>query len=269
MGRSLQLARPLVAFDLETTGLDVEQDRIVELSLVKLLPDGERQVRTRRIHPGRPIPPEATAVHGIGDADVADCPRFGQVARSLAEWLRGCDLTGYNIERFDLRLLAAEFKRENIEWPEPGTQTVDAFVIFAKREPRDLAAALRYYCDRELVGAHSAEADTLASLDVLLGQIRKYEDLPDTVAGLHEYTHARDPSWIDASGKLVWNADNQAAIGFGKYKGKALSELMAIDPGYLRWMLSKDFGDDVKAVLAQALERRYPERPPVVDKPIL
>lgn len=259
--RALQLSRPLVAFDLETTGLDIDRDRIVELSFIKVFPDGARETRTRRLDPGMPIPPAATAVHGISDADVAGCPHFAQVAKNLHEWLRGCDLTGYNIERFDLRLIAAEFKRVGIAFPDEGTCIVDAYTIFARKESRDLAAALRFFCDRELVGAHSAQADTEASLDVLLGQLSRYDDLPSDVAALHAWCHPRDPSWVDATGKLVWDADGQAAIGFGKHKGRTLHDMVTRDPGYLRWMLGSDFPSDVKDLLSAALRGDYPVRP--------
>lgn len=259
--RRLQLERPLVAFDLETTGLDVERDRIVELSFVKLLPDGGRETRTRRIHPTIPIPAEATAVHGIGDADVADCPKFAQVANSLHGWLADCDLAGFNIEKFDLRLLAAEFKRVQLEFPLAGTRFIDAFRIYAQREPRDLSAAVRYYCGRELVGAHGAEADTLATVDVLLAQLERYPDLPLDVQGLHDVCHPRDPRWVDDTGKLQWRPDGEVVVTFGKHRGRTLRELVAAEADYLRWMLGGDFPLQVKEILGAALRGQHPQQP--------
>lgn len=259
--RKLQLERPLVFFDLETTGLDIERDRIVELGLVKLLPDGERQTRARRIHPGMPIPPEATAVHHISDADVADCPPFSRIARDLHAWLQGCDLGGYNVERFDLPLLAAEFRRVQLEFPAEGTRVIDAYRIFAQREGRDLKSALRFYCDKELVGAHSAEADILATVEVLEGQLQRYPDLPNDVAGLHEASHPRDPSWVDANGRLVWR-NGEAIVGFGKHRGRTLREMATQEPGYLRWIIGGDFSSDLKEICSQALRGSYPAPPP-------
>lgn len=258
--RKLQLQRPLVFFDLETTGLDIERDRIVELGLVKLMPDGERLTRARRIHPGMAIPPEATAVHHIGDADVADCPPFSRIAKDLHIWLQGCDLGGYNVERFDLPLLAAEFRRVQLDFPAEGTQVIDAYRIFAQREGRDLKSALRFYCGKELVGAHSAEADILATVEVLEGQLQRYPDLPTDVAGLHEASHPRDPSWVDANGRLVWR-NGEAIVGFGKHRGRSLREMAAQEPGYLRWIVGGDFSGDLKEICSQALRGSYPVAP--------
>lgn len=255
--RRLQLQRPLVFFDLETTGLDIERDRIVELGLIKLLPDGERQTRARRIHPGMPIPPEATAVHHISDADVADCPPFSRIARDLHAWLEGCDLAGYNVERFDLPLLSAEFRRVQLAFPAEGTRVVDAYRIFAQREGRDLKSALRFYCGKELLAAHSAEADILATVEVLEGQLQRYPDLPADVEGLHAASHPRDPSWVDGNGRLVWRS-GEAVVGFGKHRGRSLREMATQEPGYLRWIIGGDFPSDLKEICAQALQGRYP-----------
>lgn len=258
--RTLQLQRPLVFFDLETTGLDIERDRIVELGLVKLMPDGERLTRARRIHPGMAIPPEATAVHHISDADVADCPPFARIAKDLHAWLQGCDLGGYNVERFDLPLLAAEFRRVQLEFPAEGTRVVDAYRIFAQREGRDLKSALRFYCGKELIDAHSAEADILATVEVLEGQLQRYPDLPNDVAGLHEASHPRDPSWVDANGRLVWR-NGEAIVGFGKHRGRTLREMATQEPGYLRWIIGGDFSSDLKEICSQALRGSYPVPP--------
>lgn len=259
MTRTLQLQRPLAFFDLETTGLDVDADRIVEICVVMLAPDGERTVKTRRINPGVPIPPEATAVHGISDADVAGMPEFRKIAKGLHELLTGCDLAGYNIERFDIKLLRAEFKRCGLEFPPADAKIVDAYTIFSGRERRDLQAALRFYCDKDLQGAHSAEADVLATVDVLHGQLQRYADLPDTVDGLHAECHPVDPNAVDPEGKFVFR-DGEAVFGFGKaQKGQTLRHVAAVDRGFLHWMLKSDFSPQVKAIVAEALKGNFPE----------
>lgn len=258
--RRLRLDRPLVSFDLETTGLDVDKDRIVEVSCIKLEPDGTRTARTRRLHPGMPIPPGASAVHGITDADVADCPRFAQVARSLHGFLHGCDLTGFNVEKFDVPMLQAEFGRCGLEFPEAGTRVIDTYRIFAQREPRDLTAALRFYCGKELVGAHSAEADAQAAADILVGQLQRYEDLPDDVAGLQAVAHPVEPDWADPDGKLVWRQD-QIVVTFGKHRDRTLRDLAATEPDYLRWIAEKNFSVEVRRLVLEVLQGQHPVRP--------
>ncbi|MBM4344730.1 MAG: 3'-5' exonuclease [Deltaproteobacteria bacterium] len=257
--RELKLDRPLVFFDLETTGLDTDKDRIVELCTVTLLPDGSRSVWTQRVHPGIPIPADATAVHGIADADVADCPRFAELAEGLHTRLQGCDLAGYNIERFDLKLLKQEFSRCGKPFPVAGTRIVDVYGVYASRERRDLTAALRFYCGRELQGAHSAEADVLATVDVLMAQVQRYADLPDTVQALHDEQHPHNPDALDPDGKLLWQ-DGAPTFTFGKIKGWTLQKVVRTDPGYLRWMLSGSFSDELKRIVADALDGRFPVR---------
>ena len=259
--RSLRLDRPLISLDLETTGLDPERDRIVEISRVKSAPAGTRDVRTRRLHPGMPIPPAATAVHGITDADVADCPRFAQVARPLAAFLEGCDVTGFNVERFDLPMLAGEFRRAGVTYPTAGLRVVDSFRLYLRREPRDLASAVRFYCGREHEGLHSAEADAIAAADVLLAQLERYQDLPDDVDGLARAARPEpEPDWIDADGKLVWRS-GEAAIGFGRHRDRLLRELAATQADYLRWILAQEFSIEVKEVVGRALRGEFPVPP--------
>lgn len=250
--RRLQLERPIAFVDLETTGLNVEDDRIVELAVVKLMPDGERQSRVRRIHPGRPIPPGATAIHGITDDDVRDCPTFMQVAKSLLDFLSGCDLGGYNVEGYDLRMLAAEFARCGLSLPVSEAKVVDPMRIFSRKESRDLTAAVRFYCGRAHEGAHGAEADILATIDVLEAQLARYDDLPLDVAGLHDFCHPRDPRWVDATGKLKRADDGSVAIAFGKHMGRKLEDLVRSDPGYVQWILDGNFPADTKAIVAAA-----------------
>ena len=202
MLKNIRLERPLVVFDLETTGKRVQTDRIVEISLLKLLPDGTNQIKTRRLNPGIPIPAEATAIHGITDADVANENSFRQIARSLVAYLEGCDLCGYNIWIFDLRMLVNEFKRAEVPFSVAGRHIIDPCRIFHKREPRDLRTALRFYCRMEHEGAHGAAADVLTALLVLDSQVERYEDLPLTVVELTTRVLMRGHSFLLGKLKL-------------------------------------------------------------------
>jgi len=260
--RSLRLSRPLVVFDLETTGLSVTSDRIVEISCVKLLPDGTREVRTRRLNPEQPISPEATAVHGIRDEDVAHEPTFAQVARSLLVFFEGADLSGFNVENFDLPLLAHEFARVGMSFPPKETRVVDAWRIFLTQEPRDLSAAYRFYCQRDLDNAHSAEADAVAAADVLIAQVARYDDLPTDIEALHDFCHPQHPDWLDPQGRIVWR-DKGAVLNFGKHRDKTLESLAQTNPDYLRWMASSDFSADVVRIVKAALDGEFPSAPAV------
>ncbi|MEL6760429.1 MAG: exonuclease domain-containing protein [Myxococcota bacterium] len=253
----LMLDRALVTFDLETTGLDIENDRIVEISCVKTERCGDRSVFTRRLNPGKPIAPEATAVHGIRDDDVRDAPGFAELAAELTAFLRGCDLSGFNVERFDLPLLAKEFERIGQKFPDSGTRIIDSWRIFLKKEPRDLTAAYRLYCGKDLEGAHSAEADAVAAADVLLAQVERYADLPKTVDALDEYCHPVHPGRIDSDGKFIWS-DGIATINFGKHRGKSLEMLAAEHPDYLHWICGASFSDEVVRICSEALNGRFP-----------
>lgn len=256
--RTLQLERPLVCFDLETTGLDVVADRIVEIACVKLHADGRREVRTRRVNPQRPISPQASAVHGITDADVLGEPTFEQLARGLHAFLEGCDLTGFNVEHFDLPMLTQEFQRAGLPFPSADTRVIDSWRIFLAKEPRDLSAAYRFYCNATLEKAHSAEADATAAADVLLAQIRRYDDVPTTVAALHDFCRPAD--WIDAQGKLVWR-DGEACLGFGKHANKPLRVMAKEQPDYLRWIAGAQFSRDVVDIVKGALNGVFPTPP--------
>ncbi|MEE2828381.1 MAG: 3'-5' exonuclease [Myxococcota bacterium] len=261
----LELTRPIVCFDLETTGVNTRQDRVVEICIIKLDVDGSREVRTRRLNPTIPIPEGATAVHGITDADVADEPTFRQVARSLFAVFSGCDLMGYNIKNFDLPLLQAEFKRVNIPFPEEDVRVIDPLVIFHQRERRDLAAAYAFYCDETLDNAHSAEADAQATADILLAQLERYSDLPSTVDELHEVCHPRDPDWIDPDGKLKWEGD-VPVLNFGGHRGVPLADLVRDESSYLEWVLGTDFPEPCRAIIRDALRGVLPVR---FDKPAI
>jgi DNA polymerase-3 subunit epsilon len=257
--KNLQLERPLLFFDLETTGVDPATDKIVEISALLLAPDGTRDSKTRRVNPGRPIPPEASAVHGILDEDVRDEPTFGQIARSLLEWIGDADLAGFNIRRFDVPLLERELREAGLDLRLAERRTIDAMTIFHRRERRDLTAAVRFYLDREHVGAHSAESDVVATMEVLEAQLERYDDLPRTVEELDRLTRRGKANGVDRSGKFVWAAAG-AVFSFGKHQGKTLETVAGEAPGYLEWILGSDFPPDAKKLVRNALDGDFPSR---------
>ena len=243
----LGLQRPLVCFDLETTGLDTSKDRIVEIATLKLFPGGDTDLRGSRVNPGMPIPPEATEVHKITDELVAACPTFAEIAPKVAAFMDGCDLAGYNVARFDVPLLEAEFRRVGEEFSIEDRRIVDVMRIYHDREPRDLTAAVRYYCGGNIEDAHSALADTLSTLEILAEQLDRYRDLPADIDELDRIS--RPPAWFDRDGRLVWR-DGELCFGFGKHRGRLLSEVAEEAPGYLEWILRKDFAQEVKDAIA-------------------
>ncbi|MDE6310793.1 MAG: 3'-5' exonuclease [Muribaculaceae bacterium] len=249
----LKLTRPIVFFDLETTGTNITHDRIVEISLIKVMPDGSEIEKTRRINPEMPIPAEATAVHHITDEDVANEPTFRQIAASLAELIRGCDIAGFNSNRFDIPLLDQEFQRAKIAFDISEANFIDVQTIYHKKEPRTLVAAYRYYCDRDLTEAHSANADTRATLEVLKAQLEKYDDLPDTVEELSEFASANRN--VDLAGRLIYDDQHREVINFGKYKGKLAEEVLAKDRGYYGWILGGDFPQNTKNAFTRIIKR--------------
>lgn len=241
---NLKLERPIIFFDLETTGTDILNDRIVEISLIKVNPDGSEFERTRRINPEIPIPAEATAVHGISDADVADEPKFSQIAHSLADIFTGCDIAGFNSNRFDVPMLDQEFQRAGVRLDFTEVRFVDVQTIFHKKEPRNLIAAYRFYCDKDLEGAHSANADIRATFEVLKSQLDKYPDLENDISFLSEYSsHTRN---VDFMGRLIYNDDRKEVINFGKYKGRLAEDVLRKDPSYYTWILNGDFAQNTK-----------------------
>ncbi len=241
----LKLKNPLVVFDLETTGVDISKDRIVEISILKVHPDGLEETRTRRINPEMPIPIEASEVHGIYDDDVQDCPTFKQVANSLYQWIKGCDLAGFNSNRFDLPMLVEEFLRAGVSVDLSQRKFVDVQVIYHKLERRTLEAAYKYYCNKDLIGAHSAEADTRATYEVLQAQLDKYpEELENDINALAEFS--RYNKNVDFAGLLIYNEEDEILINFGKYKGHKLKEVLAKDMGYYSWVMGANFTLDTK-----------------------
>lgn len=245
----LQLTRPIVFFDLETTGTNISSDRIVEISLVKLFPDGHVTSKTRRINPEMPIPAEATAIHHISDEDVAGEPTFRQIAASLAQIMQGCDIAGFNSNRFDIPLLDQEFERANVDFDFSKVRFIDVQTIFHKKEPRTLVAAYRYYCGKELEDAHSALADTQATMEVLLAQLEKYDDLPTEIGALSEYASTNRN--VDLMGRLIYDEQGREVINFGKYKGRIAEEVLALDPGYYTWIMNGDFSRNTKAAFTR------------------
>lgn len=246
----LQLKRPLVFFDIESTGLSPEKDRIVEISLIKVYPDGHEEVRTRRINPERHIPEESTAVHGITDDDVRDCPTFRQVAKSLASMIQGCDIAGYNSNRFDVPLLGEEFIRAGVEVDFSRCRFIDVQTIFHKMERRTLEAAYKFYCEKDLTEAHSAEADTRATLEVLKAQLDRYpEDLQNDVEFLSSFTTQQRN--LDLAGRFVYNEKDEVVINFGKHKGTPVAEVLKKEPGYYDWVMKADFSEDTKQHLTR------------------
>ncbi len=245
----LHLKRPLVVFDLETTGTSVNSDRIVEFSYIKVMPDGTENVKTLRFNPGIPIPHEVSLIHGIYDEDVKDAPLFKQKAKELAEEFKGCDFAGFNSNKFDFPLMVEEFLRAGVEFDVENRKFVDAQRIFHMMEQRTLTAAYKFYCNKELVNAHSAEADTIATLEVLKAQIERYENLENDVDFLHNFT--KQDKNVDLAGRIIYNNDGIPVFNFGKHKGKPVQEVFKTDFGYYDWMMNGDFAEDTKRRLTQ------------------
>ena len=255
--KHLRLERPLVFFDLETTGTDPARDKIVEISVLRITTDGERESRTRRVDPGRPIPSGATAVHGIRDEDVRDAPKFRQIARGLVDFLDDADLAGFNIARFDVPLLERELKEAGFDLGLSGRRLVDAMSIYHRKERRDLSAAVKFYLDREHAGAHAAEDDVLAAVDVLDAQLERYDDLPRDVAELDAWIRPVPQDAVDHRGKFVWR-EGEVTFAFGRHHGRTLREVAKDAPDYLEWILGTDFPADARELVAGALKGEFP-----------
>ena len=251
----LNLKNPIVFFDLETTGVNIATDRIVEISYLKVYPNGKEECKTLRINPGIPIPPESTAVHGISDADVANCPTFKEVAKTIAREIEGCDLAGYNSNRFDIPLLVEELLRAGVDIDLSKRKMIDVQTIFHKMEQRTLSAAYKFYCDKDLNDAHTAEADTRATYEVLKSQLDRYENLPNDVAALAEFsTHNKN---VDFAGRIVYNDKGVEVFNFGKYKGRSVAEVFKTDIGYYGWMMQGDFTLNTKNVITSIKLRAF------------
>ena len=251
----LNLKNPLVFFDLETTGIDIVKDRIIEISYVKVFPNGKEESKTMRINPGMPIPPASTAIHGITDDDVKDCPLFKNVAKQLAAQIEGCDLAGYNSNRFYIPLLAEEFLRAGVDIDLTRRKFIDVQTIFYKMEQRTLAAAYKFYCQKSLENAHTAAADTMATYEVLKAQLDRYPELKNDVTFLSEFSSFTNN--VDFAGRMVYNEKNQEVFNFGKYKGRLVEEVLKQEPAYYSWMMNGDFPLNTKQKLTEIKLRGF------------
>ncbi|MCF8275993.1 MAG: 3'-5' exonuclease [Flavobacteriales bacterium] len=245
----LQLKRPLAFFDLETTGVNVAEDRIVEISVIKLNPDGSEEVMTELVNPGMPIPKESSDIHGITDDKVADKPSFKELAPKIKEFIGNADLSGYNCLKFDVPLMVEEFLRNDVDFGMKGRKVVDVQNIFHKMEQRTLVAAYKFYCDGDLTNAHSAEADTRATMEVLKAQVEKYDELEGDVQMLHDFS--RRGKAVDFAGHIVENEKGEPVFNFGKNKGKSVVEVLKTQPGYYSWMMDAQFPSYTKKVLTE------------------
>jgi DNA polymerase-3 subunit epsilon len=245
----LNLKRPICFFDLETTGINVATDRIVEMSILKVFPNGNRESHTWRVNPEMPIPPVVTAIHGITDAMVANEPTFKELAHKVYNLLKDSDLGGFNSNRFDIPLLAEELLRADIDFDMKKALSIDVQTIFHKKEKRTLEAAYKFYCDKNLDDAHSAEADTLATYEVLKAQLDKYEDLENDVAVLAEFSAHKN--FADFAGFIGYNKAGEEIFSFGKHKGTKVEDVMENEPGYFGWLLNADFPLYTKKVLTR------------------
>jgi DNA polymerase-3 subunit epsilon len=252
---SLNLKNPIVFFDLETTGTNIVTDRIVEIAYHKVYPNGREETKSMRINPEMPIPESVTAIHGITNEDVADCPTFKQIAKELVRDIEGCDLGGYNSNRFDIPLLAEEFLRADIDIDLMKRKFVDVQVIFHKMEQRTLTAAYKFYCDKDLSNAHSAEADTLATYEVLKAQLIRYPELENDIDWLSKFTAQTNN--VDFAGRIVYNEKGEEIFNFGKYKGKLVTEVFMKDIGYYGWMMNSDFSLHTKKMLTNIKLRSF------------
>lgn len=267
---TLRLKKPLAFFDLETTGTHIVRDRIVEISVVKALLNGEHDIRTRRINPEMPIPLESSLIHGIYDEDIKDAPTFKNIAKNLAQFLEGCDLAGFNSNRFDIPMLVEEFLRAGVDFDLKNRKTVDTQRIYHMMEPRNLAAAYKFYCGKTLENAHSAEADTIATFEVLQGQIAKYENhtvvdghgkestpVQNDVAALHELTASKV---VDFAGRMAFNDKGEEVFNFGKHNGKRVVDILKNEPSFFDWMMKGEFPLDTKRKLTEIKLRALTQR---------
>lgn len=245
----LNLKKPVIFFDLETTGTDISKDRIVEICYIKIFPDGREIEYTKRINPGMHIPEVASAVHGIYDEDVKDCPLFKDVAKEIANEFVGCDVAGFNSNRFDLPLLAEEFLRAQVDIDLSRLAAIDVQVLYHKREPRTLTAAYKFYCGKNLEDAHSALADTRATYEVLKAQLDHYADMENDMDVLSKESSFTNN--VDFAGRIVYDENGREVFNFGKYKGMPVDAVLDRDPGYYSWMMNGEFTLNTKQVLTR------------------
>ena len=270
--------RPIVFFDLETTGVNIMTDRIIEISVVKIFPDGRREVKTRLVNPEMHIPEESTQIHGISDEDVKDAPTFKAISKNFFIYLEDCDLGGYNIIKFDIPMLAKEFSRAGLHFSTEGRRIADAYNIFCRMEPRNLSAAYRFYCGKKMEDAHSAEADTLATVAVFEAQMEKYSnadpaafpeeitEFPADLDAVHAFCNQFSADNIDPDGRFKWR-NGEAVICFGKNTGLTIRKVAIENPDFFRWILKADFSKEVKDIAANALRGIFPRKDGTVSAP--
>lgn len=274
MDLKLKLQRPIIIFDVETTGLNIMDDRIIEISYIKVMPDGNETQVSIRINPERPIPPQSTLVHHITDDDVRNCKTFKEIAPSLAQEFSGCDIAGFNSNQFDVPILDEEFNRAGIAFDWYGCKFIDIQTIYHKKEKRDLAAACLFYCGHEMENHHSSLADTQTTFDVLKAQLNRYDDLGNTVDELSKFSSHNQ--FADLKGYVILNENGQEVVNFGKHKGKVLEQVLRTDYGYADWVKRSDFPNSTKRVfervyqrvrLQDAEERRkHEQQPPTAEQ---
>lgn len=245
----LSLKRPIVFFDLETTGVNITNDRIIEITLLRIEPNGREAEKTFMVNPGIPIPQEATNIHGIKDEDVVDKPFFKQIAKSVASFIEGADISGFNSNRFDIPLLAEEFLRADVDFNMKNRKFVDVQVIYHKMEQRNLAAAYKFYCKKELTDAHSSKADTYATYEILKAQLDYYSEIPHSIPELSEFSSQNKN--VDLAGHIILNDKNVEVFNFGKYKGVSVEEVLTKDSGYFGWMMNGQFPLYTKKILTE------------------
>lgn len=256
----LKLNKPLVFLDLETTGINVSKDRIIEICLFKVGINNSTEINTRRVNPTIPIPPETTAIHHITDEDVKDCPTFSCIAKDIAHFLLGCDIAGYNSNKFDIPLLVEEFIRADVDFEIKNRRFIDVQNIFHKMEPRNLSAAYKFYCNKDMSNAHQAETDAITTFQILKSQIERYQNTEYTdsnkitsipiindVQALHDFSFTNKN--VDLIGHIIYNEKNIAVFNFGKHKGKPVSEVFIKEPSYYNWMMKGDFPLTTKKVI--------------------
>lgn len=246
---NLNLKRPIAFFDIETTGINVASDRIIEITILKIFPDGKDEEKTFRINPQIPIPKEASDVHGIYDVDVADKPTFPQLAKTIAHLLEGCDFAGYNSNKFDIPVLAEEFLRAGIDFDMSKHRFIDVQVIFFKMEQRTLSAAYQFYCKKELENAHSSSADAFATYEILKSQLDRYSNLENDIDFLSKFSsHNKN---VDFAGRIIFDENGIETYNFGKYKGKHVKDVFQKDPSYYKWMMDGDFTLNTKQIITK------------------
>lgn len=253
----LKLEKPLVFLDIEATGPDPQLDKIIEIHCVRFETDGSQRSYYSMVNPNEPIPIESTKIHGLTNKDLSQSPGFKKIAPELLEFLKDADVGGYNVLRFDVRILFTEFKRVGLHYELSEIRAIDPFQIFIKNHKRDLAAAYQFYCGKDLIGAHGAKADNLATIEVFAAQLKKYEELPDSVSGISDYCMEAGEPYLDPERFLMWKND-QIFVNFGKHKGRLLKEIVAEDHNFLFWVTKSNFNPILIRMIKDALKGIYP-----------